>query len=49
MKAARKLEVVELQEKWQFPVNISKYNRSSYLTKSEKEEIKIVVNKKMKK
>ena len=48
MKAARKLEVVELQEKWQFPVSISKYNRSSYLTKSEKEEIKYVVNKKSK-
>lgn len=46
MKAAKKVEVIEIQEKWQFPIDVSRYNRSPYLTKSEKEEIKFVVNKK---
>ena len=44
MKAARKV-VKAKKEKWQSPIDISKYNRSPYLTKTEKEEIKLVVNK----
>ncbi len=43
MKAAKKV-VKSSKEKWQFPIDISKYNRSPYLTKSEKEEIKKVAN-----
>ncbi len=48
MKAAKKVEAIEIQEKWQFPIDINKYNRSPYLTKSEKEEIQFIVNKKSK-
>lgn len=33
------------QKKWQFPIDTNKYNRSPYLTKSEKEEIKLLVAK----
>ena len=44
MKAARKV-VKAKKEKWQSPIDISKYNRSPYLTKTEKEEIRLVVNK----
>ncbi len=45
MKAAKKVEVVEVKrEKWQSPIDISKYNQSPYLSKSEKSEIRIVVN-----
>lgn len=47
MKAARKVEVFKVQdEKWQSPIDINKYNRSPYLTNSEKEELTIVLNKK---
>ncbi|BAZ71042.1 hypothetical protein NIES4106_58390 (plasmid) [Fischerella sp. NIES-4106] len=46
MKVARKVKVVESKkEKWQWPIDISKYNQSPYLTKTEKEEIRFVVNK----
>ncbi|MBD2778246.1 tyrosine-type recombinase/integrase [Iningainema tapete] len=46
MKAARKVKVVEpKKEKWQSPIDISKYNRSPYLTKTEKEEIRLVIKK----
>ncbi len=43
MKAAKK--AFESQEKWQFPIDIGKYNQSPYLTKTEKEEIKLLVAK----
>lgn len=43
MKATKKIEAITVQEKWQFPIDISKYNRSFYLTKSEKEEIQVVL------
>ncbi len=47
MKVVKKVETFEIQdEKWQSPINISKYNRSPYLTNSEKEELTIVLNKK---
>jgi len=41
MKAAEKI-VEAPKEEWRFPIDISKYNRSPYLTKSEKEEIEKV-------
>ena len=44
MKAAKKVVEVK-REKWKFPIDISKYNRSPYLTKTEKEEIKLLVAK----
>ena len=43
MKAVREV-VKNSKEKWQSPIEISKYNRSPYLTKSEKEELKNVAN-----
>ena len=43
MKTAKKA-FESKQEKWQFPIDVSKYNRSPYLTKSEKEEIEKVAN-----
>lgn len=47
MKAAKKIEAFEVKEgKWQSPIDVSKYNRSPYLTNSEKEELTIVLNKK---
>lgn len=47
MKAAKKLEAFEVKNgKWQSPIDVSKYNRSPYLTNSEKEELTIVLNKK---
>ncbi len=47
MKAAKKLETFEVKDgKWQSPIDVSKYNRSPYLTNSEKEELTIVLNKK---
>ena len=33
------------QEKWKFPIDTAKYNQSPYLTKTEKEEIKLLVAK----
>jgi integrase len=44
MKAARKVEAITVQEKWQFPIDVNQYNRTSYLTNSEKKEIKIVLS-----
>jgi hypothetical protein len=44
MKAAKKT-LESKQEKWQFPINTGKYNRSPYLTKTEKREIKLLVAK----
>ena len=44
MKAAKKT-LESKQEKWQFPIDTGKYNRSPYLTKSEREEIKLLVAK----
>ena len=44
MKAAKKA-FESKQNKWQFPIDTGKYNRSPYLTKSEKEEIKLLVAK----
>lgn len=47
MKAAKKVEAFEAKDsKWQSPIDVSKYNRSPYLTNSEKEELTIVLNKK---
>lgn len=45
MKVASKIERIELHNDRQQPlIDINKYNRSPYLTKSEKEEIRILVN-----
>ena len=44
MKVAKKV-VKTKKEKWQFPIDTSKYNRSTYLTKTEKEEIRLLVAK----
>ncbi len=47
MKAAKKIEAFEVKYgKWKSPIDVSKYNRSPYLTNSEKEELTIVLNKK---
>ncbi|MDJ0719605.1 MAG: site-specific integrase [Prochloraceae cyanobacterium] len=47
MKALKKVEVFEVQDrKCQSSIDISKYNRSPYLTNSEKEELTRVLNKK---
>lgn len=47
MKAAKKLETFEVRDGiWQSPIDVSKYNRSPYLSNSEKEELTIVLNKK---
>lgn len=44
MKAINNIETVDVQDrKWQSPIDVSKYNQSPYLTKSEKEEIKFVL------
>ncbi len=44
MKAEKRV-VESKQETWQFPIDTSKYNRSPYLSKTEKKEIKLLVAK----